>query len=247
VTATGKILVVDDHSDLAENIVEILQGAGREAVLATSAEQALELVAAGDIHGLITDFRLPGLSGAQLIAELRRRGSNVPAVVMSAYTDDDTIVSAQAAGALEVLAKPVDIGHLLALVNQLGRTDDLVLVVDDNQALAENLAEALTSQGHRVITSSTMADALARRTGVGLAIIDFRLPDGSGVQVAEQLTAVEPGVRLLFVSAHGDEMRSALGERFPTAQTMDKPVNVAQLLAWVDRALPHGPTRRPDR
>jgi DNA-binding NtrC family response regulator len=240
----GKILVVDDHSDLAENIVEILQNAGCDAVVATSAEEALERMAAGDIAGLITDFRLPGLSGAELITELRRRGSEVPAVVMSAYTDDQTLLCAQDAGALAVLAKPVDIARLLSLVERL---DEVVLIVDDNRALAENLAEALTNHGHTVVTASSMAEALSRRIGVKAAILDYRLPDGSGVQVADRLASSAPELRVLFLSGHGDELRSALGPRLQQAQTMDKPVNVAQLLAWADQALPHGQGHRPRR
>jgi DNA-binding NtrC family response regulator len=118
--AAGAVLVVDDHVDLADNIAEILRGIGRDAVTADSAEAALDLVIAGGIGVLLTDYRLPGWSGAQLIAELFRRGLGLPAVVMSAYTDDETIATARGAGAVDVFAKPVEIGRLLALVQTLG-------------------------------------------------------------------------------------------------------------------------------
>jgi CheY-like chemotaxis protein len=84
--------------------------------VALSAEQALDTVESDEFHGLVTDFRLPGLNGAQLIDELRRRGRGIPAVVMSAYSDDQTVAVARAAGAIAVLAKPVGIAQLLGLV-----------------------------------------------------------------------------------------------------------------------------------
>ena len=115
----AKILVVDDHVDLAENLAEILTLFGHEAVVAASAEAGLVRIAAGDIQVIITDFRLPGRSGADLIAELRQRQVQIPAVLISAYTDDDTIAAALEAGAREVLPKPVDIGHLMPLVERL--------------------------------------------------------------------------------------------------------------------------------
>jgi CheY-like chemotaxis protein len=111
-----RVLVVDDHVYLGENIVEILEGAGYEARTVASAEQALEALEANDVDALITDFRLPGLNGAELIIEIRRRGRHIPAVVMSAYSDDGTIAAARAAGAIDVLCKPVVISSLLALV-----------------------------------------------------------------------------------------------------------------------------------
>jgi CheY-like chemotaxis protein len=116
----GRFLVVDDHIDLAENLAEILGAAGVEAVTAASAEAGLQVIEAGGIAALITDYRLPGRNGAQFISELRRRGNTIPAIVMSAYTDDDTIGAARAAGAVRVLAKPIDLEQLMFVVQTLG-------------------------------------------------------------------------------------------------------------------------------
>jgi DNA-binding NtrC family response regulator len=111
----GMILVVDDNVELAENVVEILEVAGYSAVLASSAEAALVRVAQGGIGALITDFRLPGLTGAELITELRRSGCAIPVAVMSAYTDVANVERAEAAGALDVMPKPLDVGRLRRL------------------------------------------------------------------------------------------------------------------------------------
>jgi CheY-like chemotaxis protein len=113
----ARILVVDDHAHLAENIAEILENEGYQTRVAISAEQALDTLDRDEIHALITDYRLPGLTGAQLIREMRLRGSQIPAVVMSAYSDEETIAVARAAGAREVLTKPVVIVQLLGLVS----------------------------------------------------------------------------------------------------------------------------------
>jgi DNA-binding NtrC family response regulator len=248
---SGKILVVDDHAELAENLAEILHGSGHEAVVAHSAEAALERVMAGDITAIITDFRLPGRSGADLIAELRERKIDVPALVMSAYTDDATIASAEEAGALEVMAKPINIGRLMSMVQALGASKSLILVVDDNRSLAENLAEALGSRGYDVRVRTTAAEALAERGRIGVAILDYRLPDASGVQVAERLRARDPRVRILFVSGHGAELKAQLGaqpgSRLAESETMDKPIDVGQLISWVSRAMDHGQADRPRR
>jgi DNA-binding NtrC family response regulator len=243
----GAILVVDDHVALAENLAEILGDAGFRTVWADSAEAALECVAKGGITALITDYRLPGRSGAELIAELRRRGVDIPSVVMSAHTDDGTIELAEAAGALEVLSKPVDLDHLMTVVNHLGRGESTVLIVDDNCSLAENLADALRAQGHNVIVENSVTQALAQRGRPVVAVLDYRLPDGTGVEVAERLVARDPRIRVLFVSGHGDELGATLGGHLAGAARMDKPVDVPELLALVAKAVSHGQTSRPNR
>src|SRR5262245_59201438 len=105
----GKILVVDDNVELAENLAEILGTVGYEAAVAASAEAASAALGASGCDAVITDFKLPGRSGAELIAGLREAGSNVPVVVISAYTDATMVDRAEAAGAVDVLPKPVDI------------------------------------------------------------------------------------------------------------------------------------------
>ena len=118
-SGTTRILIVDDHLNLAENIAEILENEGYQARVAVSAEQALDTVEQDEIHALITDYRLPGRNGAELIRELRQRGCQIPALLMSAYSDEATITAARAAGAVEVLAKPVGVSRLLGLVAAL--------------------------------------------------------------------------------------------------------------------------------
>jgi DNA-binding response OmpR family regulator len=110
-TKTTTVLVVDDNQDLAENIAEILSLQGFAALIATSAEEALPKALPDGPALLVTDFRLPGMTGAELVRRIRSRRGGVRAIVISAYTDDVTITAAKDAGA-DFLPKPVDVGAL---------------------------------------------------------------------------------------------------------------------------------------
>jgi len=63
----------------------------------------------------VTDYRLPGMTGAELVRRIRAKRASVRAVVISAYTDDGTVKAAREAGA-EFLSKPVDLGALSNLL-----------------------------------------------------------------------------------------------------------------------------------
>jgi DNA-binding response OmpR family regulator len=114
----NRVLIVDDNQDLAENIAEILAMRGYATEIATSAEEALPKALPDGPAMLVTDYRLPGMTGADLVREIRQKREAVRAVVISAYTDERTISAARSAGA-DFLPKPVDftsLSRLLAFV-----------------------------------------------------------------------------------------------------------------------------------
>jgi len=111
----NRVLIVDDNQDLAENIAEILSLKGFATEIATSAEEALPKALPDGPGILVTDYRLPGMTGADLVREIRQQRAALRAVVISAYTDDRTISAARNAGA-DFLPKPVDFASLSQLL-----------------------------------------------------------------------------------------------------------------------------------
>jgi DNA-binding response OmpR family regulator len=115
---TGKlrrVLIIDDNIDLAENIAEILQMDGHATDVAASAEDAFPKVALAEPDVVVTDYRLPGMTGAAFVRQFRQTCAKGRAVVISAYTDDRTIKEARDAGAT-FMAKPVDFKLLVRMI-----------------------------------------------------------------------------------------------------------------------------------
>ncbi len=239
----GRILVVDDHVELAENIAEILEAAGYGADVVVTAEQALERLAGGPYRGVITDFRLPGCSGVELVVKLRDAGHRLPVVMVSAFAEPAVVEQAEQAGALEVLSKPVDFGRLFTLIEQFDRESGSVLIVDDNHELAEDLAEALRGAGAQVFVSGSAEQALSRRVLPRVALVDVRLPDKSGIDVARQLCARDPTIQLVFMTGHAEEASTVLEQILPelekranAPELLTKPVDVETLVIRVSKA-----------
>ena len=106
-----RVLIVDDNAALAENIAELLELEGHETRVANTATEGLAHATSWNQDVVITDYRLPDISGAELLRQIKRLGVVVHAVVISAYTDETTIADARAAGAAFV-PKPVDFSTL---------------------------------------------------------------------------------------------------------------------------------------
>ena len=110
-----RVLIVDDNLSLAENIAEILQAEGCTTDVAGSAEEALPKALTQEFGVVVTDLRLPGMDGIELLRTLGRQRMNVVTIVISAYIDDGTALAAKEVGAC-FLEKPLNLAALSRFV-----------------------------------------------------------------------------------------------------------------------------------
>lgn len=112
-----------------------------------------------------------------------------------------------------------------------------ILVVDDNHALAENLAEILEDEGHRVIVANDARGALdlAAAHRFGAVLLDIRMPGMDGVALGAELLARDPSVRCALMTAYTADARVAEARALGLTLVLPKPVPLEELLAWVAR------------
>ncbi len=113
---TPRLLIVDDDSGQRSLLDSFLRGQGFETVVADSGERALELLPTQNFSLMISDVRMPGLSGLETLQRARKNFPTLPVLLVTAYTDIREAVSAMRDGALNYLAKPIDLDELLATV-----------------------------------------------------------------------------------------------------------------------------------
>ncbi len=126
----ARILVVDDEPKMRALLAMALSGEGLEAVEAGSAEAALDALGRGDPFAvLITDVRMPGMSGLDLVKKAKAERPGLECIVMTAYADSGTGVEAMRIGALEYVSKPFEMDEMVLLVRsalEKGRLRDEV-------------------------------------------------------------------------------------------------------------------------
>ena len=127
---TPRILIVDDDPGQRSLLDSFLRGQGFETVLAESGERALELLPTGKFSMMISDVRMPGLTGLETLQRARKIFPTLPVLLVTAYADIRDAVEAMRDGALNYLAKPIDLDELLATVRQatgIAQTEPLKL------------------------------------------------------------------------------------------------------------------------
>ena len=110
------ILVVDDDPGQRSLFESFLRGEGFKVHTAESPLVAFELIEAAKPRIILSDVRMPGMSGLAFQQELRKRQINVPVLLITAYADIREAVDAIRDGAVDYLEKPVDLNELLRLI-----------------------------------------------------------------------------------------------------------------------------------
>jgi len=129
-----RILVVEDEDKLRRVIELHLQAGGFEVEQARTAEEAVLRAEQADL--VLTDLRLPGMDGLELLAHLRRQNAHVPVIVMTAFGTVENAVEAMKAGAADFLLKPFSLDHLTTVVH---KALEVRALRDENRQLKEEL------------------------------------------------------------------------------------------------------------
>jgi two-component system nitrogen regulation response regulator GlnG len=113
-----QVWIVDDDRSIRWVMEKALSREGIAYNSFASAQDALDALSAGAPEVLVSDIRMPGLSGLELLQAVKQRHPAVPVIVMTAYSDLDSAVSAFQGGAYEYLPKPFDIDQAVELIRR---------------------------------------------------------------------------------------------------------------------------------
>jgi DNA-binding NtrC family response regulator len=114
---SGPVLVVDDDEAMRDMVCDVLKDRGHDCTPVASGQEALQQLADKDYAVVLTDLRMKGMVGTELLTEIKRRFPETSVILMTGFGSVETAVDAMKRGATDYLTKPV-------------KTDDLVRVVE---------------------------------------------------------------------------------------------------------------------
>ena len=172
-----RILVIDDNADSLHSLCMLLRDLGHETVATEDPHLALDEARSGDYPLIISDIRMPGLSGLELLERLKNRPEEHPPVesdilLITGYADIESAVQALRGGAYDYLNKPINASELSRVVE---RSAEHQRLVRENVTLKESLTRA--EETTRELQDSLLAarEQLREVFGVGEVVVESPL------------------------------------------------------------------------
>ncbi len=132
------ILVVDDVKIQRETLAGFLKKGGYQTVLAKSAEDAYQIILNRHIDIVLTDFKMSGKTGLELLQDIKKLNPEVTVIIMTAYGKIEDAVTAMKAGAFNYLTKPIDLDEVETLIK---RALQFKRLTGENRRLKDSLME----------------------------------------------------------------------------------------------------------
>jgi two-component system sensor histidine kinase/response regulator len=243
-----RVLLVDDDDDGRDVLSHVLSRLGHRVVSVSNAYEALAVLAERVPDIILTDLRMPGMSGVELIRRIRNdeaqgRAERIPIIALSADALSSRRDEALAAGADRFVAKPVGTTEIDELIDSLIDRRPRVLILDDAPDMRLLLRFLLQREPRwRIAEAVDLASAqkaVATRR-FDLVLADLGLPDAEGAEVVRALRAAggrRPPVVVVLSGRDADSVRAACtaagANRF-----LLKPVDPTTLLSTLGELLP---------
>ncbi len=202
-----RILIVDDDADIRESLPGGLSGSGAEIDTAKDGEEALAKVAETPPDIVLTDVRMPGMDGLELLRLLRDRAPSVDVILMTAFDDMPTVVEGMREGARDFLVKPLDLHDLRRVIGEMfedRRTRERARRTAEEQASGYRLDELVGHDPGMIEIYKLVGQLAANRanvlirgeTGTGKEVvaraIHFNSPDVTEPFIPVNCTAFAP-------------------------------------------------------
>lgn len=255
-----KIIVVDDESAteqlFKQQFKEEIKNGEFEFSFSPSAEEALRKL---DQNGhpeavlILSDINMPGMSGLELLKEVKEKHPQTPVMIVTAYGDEANHKKALSYKADGFINKPIDFG---ALKNKMMKYSGIdrskskhlrtakILVVDDEPAL-----EALINQKFRAqIKEGSMKFVFASNgfnalkifdadKEIGVVLTDINMPEMDGLTLLAKLKERNRVLRSVIISAYGDMENIRAAKSLGVSEFITKPINLNDLKISIESAL----------
>jgi DNA-binding NtrC family response regulator len=180
-TPTRSLLVVDDDLAMREMLASLFQEQGFGVCEAATADKAIECLGENDIDVVLSDIRMPGKSGIEMVGEVRKLRPETPVVLMTAFGSIDSAVEAMRAGAFDYITKPFEPEAVQFTVE---RALERRALVEENRRL-RRAVDQTSSLGDLIGVSPAMREifALIRKVALSKASVLITGESGTGKEM----------------------------------------------------------------
>ncbi|MBW2568976.1 MAG: response regulator [Deltaproteobacteria bacterium] len=227
------ILIVDDDDGMTQTLNYILTEKGYEVETAKDGFSALSRIKEKTFDIILTDIRMQGMNGVELLKEINKLFPGTTTVMMTAYTLPELVKEAKREGALVVFPKPLDLDNLIVSIKELTNKKS-ILILDDDIDFCKSFQGLLNEQGYSTTFTTEVDEAinLVLEAKYSTIFLDMKLNGTTGLDALIAIKKVDPEVVVALITAYRQEMAGLVAESLKrSAYTcLYKPLDIDKLL-----------------
>lgn len=255
----AKVLIIDDDGIVRDALTVFLSRAGHQVFTASDGGNGVLAFRNNQPDLVILDRDLPVMTGSAVFQKIREVSKQTPVIILTGYDAPEDAEAYLRDGAASFLSKGDGLSNVLAEIDrvlgvknapaappierrhteprQAGPPKGLLLVADDDDAIANVLARFLTSAGYEVLSASDGEKALelARARKPDIALLDIFMPKKDGLEVLRELSTELPETGFLMITGNEDEEVARTCLNSGAFDYIQKPVNL-DILANIIKA-----------
>jgi CheY-like chemotaxis protein len=233
-TGERRMLIVDDEPNVTFTLLDTLESLipQYQIDIANTSHDALRLIEQNSYALVLTDYRMPGMTGLELAQEIRRRSPHTRVILMTAYSNDHLrhlIANEQLSGFIE---KPFSNQKIREYIKEVANAhvSPLAFVIEDNRDSAYLFSRALAMEGFQVETfyDGLTAQNRLKAARPNLVVLDMHLPGTDGATLLSQIRSSGHLEDTIVFVATADNLAGELS-RGMADLVLQKPVAFSQL------------------
>lgn len=243
-----KVLLIEDEEVARKALAKVIEKEGWQVITAKDGEEGLELFKREQPEVVITDLRLPKIDGIEVMHTVKKILPSTEVILITAFGDYDTAITALREGAFDYLKKPIDVNELIL---SLGRAKEkiyarknippfpTILLAEDEESTRERLSRVLSKEGWKVLPASDGEEAMSifENNKIDIAVIDIKMPKKDGLTCLHEMRKITTDFEAIILTGYGDESAAIQAMRDGAVNFIRKPIDLDQLIVAIQRAL----------
>jgi DNA-binding NtrC family response regulator len=242
-----RVLLIEDDRVTRTELGEILSKEALNVIEACDGNEGRTLFESESPDIVITDLRMPGMSGLEVMEAINNTRPCVPVILTTAYGETDVALQAIRLGALDYIKKPIDLDDFMVA---LGRAKERVknnrqleefpsvLIAEDDDVARRSLANVLVKEGLCVLQAENGQQAVDhfKQNKVDIILLDIKMPKMDGLDALRQMRQLNDDFETIILTGYGDEMTAIAALRQGAMSFIRKPIDLEEVLALIDKA-----------
>ena len=243
-----RVLVIEDDETARKQMAKAIRKEGYQVLTAEDGRAGLDIFEKERPEIVITDLKMPGIGGLEVMQTVKRLSPNVQVVLITAFGGVDTAILALREGVLDYLTKPLDLDQLTVVLGRAsekveefkeGDSFPILLLADDDEKTRKRLAKVLKDESWIVMQAGTGREAvdIFDREKIDVAILDIKMPEMDGLEALHEMRSISDDFEAIILTGYGDESSAIQALRDGAMNFLKKPVDIDQLILSAQKAL----------